>query len=37
MERCRSTGRLPDLELKPGDKLPDPEQFIREETERARR
>ena len=36
MERCRSTGRLPDLELKPGDKLPDPEQFIREETERAK-
>lgn len=37
MERCRATGRLPDIELKAGEKMPDPEKFIHEETERARR
>jgi len=36
MERCRSTGRLPDVELKPGGKMPNPQEFIREETERAK-
>ena len=35
MERCRSTGRLPEVELKPGGKMPNPQEFIREETERA--
>jgi anti-sigma factor RsiW len=36
MERCRSTGRLPEVELKPGGKMPSPQEFIREETERAK-
>lgn len=36
MERCRATGRLPEVELKPGGKMPSPQEFIREETERAK-
>ncbi len=36
MKRCLATGRLPDLELRPGDKKLDPEEFIREQIERTK-
>jgi anti-sigma factor RsiW len=35
LKRCIETGRLPDIELK-GKKMHSPEEFIREEAERAK-